>query len=136
MHKLKKIKKLLKAKGKEYGKFENVSDFTIKNYVENEEKLQNLHYELEIFYFKKCKYSMYMPQYISAKFLLFNLIAKLARLNNKPSHEDSINDFLGYMILFKRNCKAFKDFKIKLLYPNRYPQIVNDLVERFNDRHA
>lgn len=84
------LKALLLKKQRAYGDFKQncifTFDFYQKNLTEN-----------------KILATLDPAKQKSAYVSLLMMGLKLARLKNEPTHEDSINDFFGYLELFKKN---------------------------------
>ncbi len=84
------LKKLLLKKQRDYGDFKQNCIFTFDFYQKNLTENQVL--------------STLEPERQKAAYIsLLMMGLKLARLKNEPTHEDSINDFFGYLELFKKN---------------------------------
>lgn len=91
LYNLKNIESLISVRDKEYGGF-NVNAKLTNDFIKaNYETIQQAFIKDE-------------NTYAMTYFYMFMIGAKLARLHNNPTHEDSINDLIGYTLIYKKSC--------------------------------
>lgn len=129
-----KIDDIIEQRGKEYGDFRDNCKFAYDFFQKNVYKL-----------FYCCGGSVKPPDFKDTKVLhyyIFMIGAKLARLHFNPTHEDSINDLLGYTKIYKQSCKFRFNFfaleehydkKEKMLKHKEFIDLVNVELNKASD---